>query len=252
MNYPIDLHLTTPHMHGTKVEEAQRLLKHNRYSLDFDPGSIDGEYGTHTAAAAYRAKWLLGYPRRQVNHTFGPRLYSYLVPKQSRYYKSRSATYWPRAKLRQAAWRRHQQTSFRTEAAHIAASQEGVHETPAGSNNVAYNTWYYGHPVYGGSSYPWCAVFVSWCYTRAGRPLHYASVAQLYYDAYHHRNGLSLVGTPERGDIACVEHLDHAGIYQNQSAAGSIVYTSGNTSGGMVDTHSVSKSIVNGYVRVNR
>ncbi|MBR2717564.1 MAG: peptidoglycan-binding protein, partial [Oscillospiraceae bacterium] len=45
----------------------------------------------------------------------------------------------------------------------IAESQVGVKESPAGSNNVKYNTWYYGHPV-SGAAYPWCCVFVEWCF----------------------------------------------------------------------------------------
>ena len=40
-------------------------------------------------------------------------------------------------------------------------------ENPKGSNNVKYNTWYYGHPV-SGEDYPWCAVFVSWCAEQCG------------------------------------------------------------------------------------
>lgn len=47
----------------------------------------------------------------------------------------------------------------------IALSQEGTKES--GVNNVKYNTWYYGRVVSGGS-YPWCAVFVSWCCNQAG------------------------------------------------------------------------------------
>ncbi len=45
----------------------------------------------------------------------------------------------------------------------IAQSQVGVKESPAGSNNVKYNTWYYGHAV-SGDAYPWCCVFVEWCF----------------------------------------------------------------------------------------
>lgn len=45
----------------------------------------------------------------------------------------------------------------------IAAGQVGVKEYPANSNNVKYNTWYYGKVV-SGSAYPWCAVFVCWCF----------------------------------------------------------------------------------------
>lgn len=40
-------------------------------------------------------------------------------------------------------------------------------ERPMGSNNVKYNTWYYGHQV-SGSAYPWCAAFVSWCADQCG------------------------------------------------------------------------------------
>ncbi len=45
----------------------------------------------------------------------------------------------------------------------IARSQVGVKESPANSNNVKYNTWYYGKVV-AGSSYAWCGAFVSWCF----------------------------------------------------------------------------------------
>ena len=45
----------------------------------------------------------------------------------------------------------------------IALSQVGVKEIPAGSNDVKYNTWYYGREVKG-DAYPWCCVFVEWCF----------------------------------------------------------------------------------------
>ena len=45
----------------------------------------------------------------------------------------------------------------------IAASQVGVKESPAGSNNVKYNTWYWGKIV-SGDAWPWCAAFVSWLF----------------------------------------------------------------------------------------
>ena len=45
----------------------------------------------------------------------------------------------------------------------IAKSQIGAKESPANSNNVKYNTWYYGKAV-SGSAYPWCCVFVEWCF----------------------------------------------------------------------------------------
>lgn len=48
----------------------------------------------------------------------------------------------------------------------IAKSQIGVMESPANSNNVKYNTAYYGHKV-SGASYSWCAVFEWWCGNQA-------------------------------------------------------------------------------------
>lgn len=44
-----------------------------------------------------------------------------------------------------------------------AEGEVGIKEVPANSNNVKYNTWYYGHPVQG-ASYPWCAAFISWLF----------------------------------------------------------------------------------------
>lgn len=49
----------------------------------------------------------------------------------------------------------------------IARKEIGVTEYPYGSNNVKYNTWYYGHQV-SGSAYPWCMVFVQWVLNKAG------------------------------------------------------------------------------------
>lgn len=49
----------------------------------------------------------------------------------------------------------------------VAVMQIGVKENPPDSNKVKYNTWYYGKKV-SGSGYPWCAVFVAWCYDQAG------------------------------------------------------------------------------------
>lgn len=48
----------------------------------------------------------------------------------------------------------------------VARSQIGVCEKPKNSNNVKYNTWFYGHPVHG-DAYAWCATFLDWCFERA-------------------------------------------------------------------------------------
>lgn len=47
----------------------------------------------------------------------------------------------------------------------LAMSEVGITEYPSNSNNVKYNTWFYGHSV-SGPKYPWCAAFVSWLFNQ--------------------------------------------------------------------------------------
>ena len=48
-----------------------------------------------------------------------------------------------------------------------ALAEVGVKESPPNSNNVKFNTFYYGKPV-SGSSYPWCCTFVWWVLSSCG------------------------------------------------------------------------------------
>ena len=48
----------------------------------------------------------------------------------------------------------------------IARRQIGTRESPPNSNNVRYNTWYYGREV-SGAAYPWCMVFVQWVFDQS-------------------------------------------------------------------------------------
>lgn len=47
----------------------------------------------------------------------------------------------------------------------IANGEVGITEYPPNSNNVKYNTWYYGHPV-SGAAYPWCCTFISYIFSQ--------------------------------------------------------------------------------------
>lgn len=49
----------------------------------------------------------------------------------------------------------------------LANGEIGVKEAPAGTNQVKYNTDYYGRCV-SGSAYPWCCVFVWWVFHALG------------------------------------------------------------------------------------
>lgn len=43
--------------------------------------------------------------------------------------------------------------------------------SPLGSNNVKYNTWYYGNKKVSGPKFMWCAVYQSWVNAMAGVPM---------------------------------------------------------------------------------
>ena len=55
----------------------------------------------------------------------------------------------------------------------VARKELGVKEFPANSNNVKYNTAYYGQEVSDGKAggkFPWCMVFQWWLFLEAGAP----------------------------------------------------------------------------------
>jgi hypothetical protein len=81
--------LTEPLLRGADVKAAQQALRTNRFGINFHPGKADSQFGPHTAEATRLAKFLLGYPRAEVNREFGPNLYGYLVPKGAPGYKQR-------------------------------------------------------------------------------------------------------------------------------------------------------------------
>lgn len=101
----------------------------------------------------------------------------------------------------------------------IAEEQLGMVEYPPNSNNVIYNTHYYGREV-NGSEYSWCMVFIWWLFRRAG-------LSHLIFDgdktayvpaliAWAKRKGLT-VAEPRAGDLVCFDFngngkADHIGI----------------------------------------
>lgn len=66
-----------------------------------------------------------------------------------------------------------------------ALAEVGVKEAPKNSNNVKYNTWYYGHPVHG-DDYSWCMVFVCWVFAHVkGAPKKATASASAPKGAYN-------------------------------------------------------------------
>lgn len=142
----------------------------------------------------------------------------------------------------------------------VARGEIGVKESPAGSNNVRYNTWYYGRTVSG--NYPWCAAFVSWCLDKADisgfKHAYTPTGAQLFQQAkrWHGRTA-----TPKPGDVAYFDFPDstfriqHVGFVVRDNGNGTITTIEGNTSqtsqdnGGEVQLRVRPKSQVVGYGR---
>ena len=101
----------------------------------------------------------------------------------------------------------------------IARRQIGVKECPPNSNNVRYNTWYYGREVHG-SSYPWCMVFVQWVFDQAGvkLPVRTASCGALMRAAQS--AGCWVTGDYRPGDVVIYDFpggaaTDHCGIVES-------------------------------------
>lgn len=121
----------------------------------------------------------------------------------------------------------------------IAEAYIGTHEEPMGSNNVIFNTDYYGHPVYG-SAYPWCCAFVWDIFRMAG-------ASNLFYDGqktaycpsvYNWGRNRGLIIPYEQaqyGDVVLFDwdadgEADHIGFVEGMNSDGSLCTLEGNTS----------------------
>jgi surface antigen len=119
----------------------------------------------------------------------------------------------------------------------LARSQIGVKEVPAGSNNVKYNTAYYGSEVHG-AAYAWCCAFVWWLFQQAG-------AAALFYgggktawcpavESYAKSRGQWVTRDYQPGDCVLFDFsgkgiAGHIGVVESVRADG-IICIEGNTS----------------------
>jgi len=138
-------------------------------------------------------------------------------------------------------------------------SQLGIKENPSGSNNVKYNTAYYGRVV-NGSNYPWCCVFVWWIFKECGLSnLFYGGKKTAYcpmlMDYYKSKGQFSK--TPKVGSIAFFQfdqdaQPDHVGIVVKVDT-NTVTTIEGNTAigndsnGGEVMQRVRDKSLILGY-----
>lgn len=142
-----------------------------------------------------------------------------------------------------------------------AQSFIGIKENPSDSNNVIFNTWYYGRDVYG-SAYPWCCTFVSYVFSQCGaiELIGGKSALCLNTGQWFKNQGRFYVSNPQPGDIVFFKYgtnsrwTNHIGIVESVNVNGSINTIEGNTSktsddnGGAVMRRVRSSNIV-GYGR---
>lgn len=137
-----------------------------------------------------------------------------------------------------------------------ARKELGTKESPANSNNVKYNTWFYGRAV-SGSAYPWCMAFIQWLFAQVGKKLPYITAScSALLDWYRRNRPASVVKTPKPGDII-IYNFGHTGIVETVGS-GTITAIEGNTSpgaagsqdnGGMVCRRTRKTSLVTAYIR---
>lgn len=118
-----------------------------------------------------------------------------------------------------------------------AEGQIGTAEDPKGSNNVRYNTVYYGRQI-SGSAYQWCMAFVWVGFKETG-------LGNLFMDGgktasctalmrWAKANGQWVTGDFAKGDIILFQFdsddfADHVGIYTGNKSGTSLICIEGNT-----------------------
>lgn len=123
----------------------------------------------------------------------------------------------------------------------LARRELGVKESPANSNNVKYNTAYYGREVYdtANAKYPWCMVFQWWLFRAAGAP-------ELFYGGkktascgtlmdYAQAHGQLVTSGYRPGDLLFLRfdkkrtRPEHVGMLKEARANGTYITIEGNT-----------------------
>lgn len=136
----------------------------------------------------------------------------------------------------------------------ICEREVGQSDNPAGSNNIKYNTWYYGTSVesFDGDRYNWDTTFVQWCFNEAGYSLEFKTGnAKNLLTQYKRNMPDKIVDKPDRGDIAIINDKNTrrvvAGIIYNASSGSIGVYQG--DSHNKVEKVTYDTSRVAGYIR---
>jgi len=98
----------------------------------------------------------------------------------------------------------------------IAEKEIGYSETPANSNKTKYGKWF------GFDGVPWCGMFVSWVFFKAGYPLGNIGFTKGFAGCQtavaHYKKAGKIVASPLPGDIVFFDfngdgRYDHTGIF---------------------------------------
>lgn len=143
----------------------------------------------------------------------------------------------------------------------LAREQIGRCESPTNSNNVLYNTWYYGREI-NGIAYPWCMVFIMWLLWKCGIsvPIRTASCGELMRAAQ--KQNVWFTTNFQPGDIVIYDFsgkqttTQHCGIVEEVLHDYGVQAIEGNTSiagsqdnGGMVCRKTRARKYIIGAVR---
>jgi hypothetical protein len=256
MSITYTIGVASPLRETVRARAAQRVLNgDNVFGIDFHRGQVDGVFGEETGRSCIRAKFWLGYPTKELTPKYGPFLDAYLHGTQQP----------DEAMLKRQALREKKaaETPLRMKALKEAKKHIGVKESPPESNIVLFSKWY-------GVTGPWCAMYTTYCYVKAGSKGHvrgsrWAYVPYIVADARAGRHGLQVTRDPKPGDLVCFDWdggvADHVGLFQEwlAGAEGSEFRTcEGNTSvgndsnGGEVMERTRRIAQVECFVRVGR
>lgn len=115
----------------------------------------------------------------------------------------------------------------------IAMDEIGYKESPPNTNKTKYGEWF------GLNGTPWCAIFVSYCYAKAGYPLESIGFTKGFAGCQtavaHYVKTDQAVSDPQLGDIVFFDwnsdgRYDHVGIFVRRVDKDHFETIEGNTS----------------------
>ena len=115
-----------------------------------------------------------------------------------------------------------------------------VSQEPLGSNNVKYNTWYYGRRV-SGEDYMWCAAYQSWINAMGGVPMDiYPKAAGVVFTHEFFKKRGRIFQKPKVGDYVIFifgPRKHHIGFVEELQGGGKFSSLEGNVMDRVVRTH---------------